>query len=79
MKVLFLLIASLALAGCQTAPVSAPAKVVVVDKDGKPVEPPPQVIVVREELYYSPNISWHIGVGWGHRYYRPYPWRYRHW
>ena len=38
MKALALLVISLSLAGCYTAPVNPPPKVVVVDKDGKPVK-----------------------------------------
>ena len=80
MKAICILLASLMLAGCYTAPVNPPPKVVIVDKDGKPVNPPPQVIVVRERPYYYPDVSWHIGIGFGRGYYRPGPWRHhRHW
>jgi len=79
MKALALLVISLSLAGCYTAPVNPSPRVVVVDKDGKSVSSPPQVIVVREYPYY-PSVSWHIGIGFGRGHYRPGPWRHhRHW
>jgi hypothetical protein len=75
MKALLVSILTLGLAGCYTAP----QKILVVDKDFKPVNPQATVVVVREYPAY-PHVDWHIGIGWGYGHYRPGPWRHpRRW
>ena len=80
MKAIILSLLTLGLAGCYTAPVRIPPpppKVVVVDQNGNPVTPQPTVVVVKPYPVY-PQVTWHIGIGFGRGYYRPGPWRNPH-
>jgi hypothetical protein len=78
MKAIILSLLTLGLAGCYTAPVPPPPpKVVVVDQNGNPVTPQPTVVVVKPYPVY-PQVTWHIGIGWGRGHYRPGPWRHPH-